>query len=344
MSYQNILNMLLNNDGDMNILRPFVHSDNKSYYTANNGKTLAWNADATLLHEEWKMIDDTVAELVRKELPFVTSMQNAGLVKNIPNGFDIGILLSQKASSSGEAVQSMSGLQKSNGDRTVYEDDSVPLVITSSDFSFPYRELRMARRFGIPLETRRIKDATYAVAELIENSHLGNIAAQKFNGYDVAGVKVAGSTATKNDLTAPTAIAWTPATTYQEINTMIDILKTTHLQRGPFKVYMAAAWSKYMNLDYSSNYANKTLLMRLKEHSDIGSIEEIPLLSDAKFDVIILAPNEDFNRTVNGMAITTLQWFEQGGMDAHFKVMGIKVPQFRADYAGKTGAIYGSIS
>lgn len=340
----NVLNMLLNNDGDLGILKPFVWNGKSYYESAKNGKVYAYNADATLRHEEWKLIEDTVGETLRKELPFVQSMRGAGLVKTIPNGFDIGVLQSQKASAGAEVTESMDGLQKSLGDRTVYENDFVPLMITSSDFSFPYRELQMARRMGTGLETQRIRDAVYAVTERIENRHLGNVASTKFAGQDIYGAKNASSTATKNDMTDPSSSGWTPKTTYEEINTMCKTLKTDNLQRPQFKLYYAGAWSEYFNRDYNDNYPNKTLMARILEHSDIESMEEVPNLTDSTFDILIMSKNMDFNRSVDGMAIQTLQWVTDGGLNAHFKIMGIQVPQFRSDYDDHSGCIYGSIS
>jgi hypothetical protein len=47
---------------------------------------------------------------------------------------------------------------------------------------------------------------------------------------------------------------------------------------------------------------------------------------------------------VIGMDIMTLQWPSQGGLQLNFKVMGIVIPQFRADYNNNTGIVHGSVA
>jgi hypothetical protein len=44
------------------------------------------------------------------------------------------------------------------------------------------------------------------------------------------------------------------------------------------------------------------------------------------------------------MDTTTVQWPSQGGMRQNFKVMCIKVPQIRSNYASQTGIVHGTTS
>ena len=45
---------------------------------------------------------------------------------------------------------------------------------------------------------------------------------------------------------------------------------------------------------------------------------------------------------VNGMEVTTVQWQEKGGLVFRYKVMCIKVPRLRSDFASRTGILHGT--
>jgi hypothetical protein len=50
----------------------------------------------------------------------------------------------------------------------------------------------------------------------------------------------------------------------------------------------------------------------------------------------------DVIQAINGMDITTLQWETVGGMQLHFKVMCIQVPQMFSDIDGNCGICHGT--
>ena len=95
-----------------------------------------------------------------------------------------------------------------------------------------------------------------------------------------------------------------------------------------------------MDDDYSSAKGSNTLRERLKKIEGIQNVRTLDFLSG--FELILVQFTADVVRLVNAMEITTVQWESSGGMQQHFKVMAIQVPQLRADFNGNCGIVHGS--
>jgi hypothetical protein len=113
---------------------------------------------------------------------------------------------------------------------------------------------------------------------------------------------------------------------------------------GPFMVYVDSAYDRYLDDEFKTN-SDKSLRQRLMEIDGVQGIRRLdymtPTATGYSSSLVWVQMTADVARAVNGMSITTVQWESVGGMRLNFKVMGIMVPQLRADYNGNMGILHG---
>ena len=355
------LTKLIEAGGDAGILRPFRY-DGKSYVSLLNGKKnddgspqrevvacadheLLRNAVATLPHEVWLDIDQTVERAAQSELRAVNDLRSAGLVRTIPNGFAVQALMSQRASRVGTAYVGMDPQAGFKKDRPVTDTVLLPLPCIWSGFGFGARELATSRRGGMPLDTTGAEDATRACALMAEKMLIGNsdydqyqyIANAVIYGYTDHGSRITFT------ITAPDASGWTGATLVAELlgarQDLIDAKK-----KGPYIIYLAPAWSQYLDDDYASATAGTTQTVTIRERVlKIDGFQEIRALDELTgWDILIVQMETQTVQEIIGMDWTTVQWEEMGGQAYNWMVLGIYVPRIRADYDGNCGIAHGT--
>ena len=104
---------------------------------------------------------------------------------------------------------------------------------------------------------------------------------------------------------------------------------------------MGTGWLRYLDNDFNAAYPNMTVRQRIAAIDGIQSVMTLDYLTDYK--VILVQQTSDVVRDVIGMDLTTVQWETKGGMQLNFKVMGIMVPQLRADINYNTGIVHGTV-
>src|SRR4051812_582701 len=94
-----VANVLLANNFDAGALRPYVGSDGRTYVTrqvANNFRAVpVANANATLLKQEWTLLDEVVIRAALPRLRAVADVRGRGLQFTIPNGMSKTVLQTQ---------------------------------------------------------------------------------------------------------------------------------------------------------------------------------------------------------------------------------------------------------
>lgn len=337
-----VASRFIKSGGDPYTMRPFEGKDGRPYILVNhNGKmeaVLATNADATLRHEEWIQIDETVQRVARERLNAVEDLRSRGLVYNIGNGMAKTVLLSQKSSDINDATISMDGLREGENDRPVYATEYLPLPIIHKDFSFSAREILASRNGNTPLDTSMVEEATRKCAETAEKLLLGSTTFATYGGGTIAGYTNFSSALTQN-LDDPSDSAWVATTLLESVLGMIQQAQNAHYY-GPYMLYIAPSWTKYFGEDFKT-YSDKSVRQRLLEIDNLEGIKTLDFMSN--YDMILVQMTSNVIRMVVGMDFMTLQWETNGGMLVHFKIMGIMVPQLRADYNGNTGIVYGSV-
>lgn len=345
-AFGKVAEVLMAHNFDVKALRPFVGNDGRSYVSVTNAQTgklesiPLMNAAATLRKDEWKQLDEVVVKAAQSRLRFVSDLHAAGLVYSIPNGMGKTILQTETQSDINDAEISMDGLRKSQNDRPEYELTSLPLPITHKDFGFSARQLATSRNGSTPLDTSMAELAGRKVGELLEQTFLGLLDTFTFGGGTLYGLMNFPSALTKA-LTDPTDSAWEPATLLTEVLDMKTKSQTAK-HYGPWMLYCAPAWDKYVDDDFSPEYPNLTLRERLKKIEGIGDVRTLDYLED--YSLVLVQMTSDVIRVVNGMNVTTVQWESEGGLFLNFKVMAIQVPQLRADFNSRTGLVVGSVA
>jgi uncharacterized linocin/CFP29 family protein len=332
---------LLQSNFDVGILRPFVGSDGRAYVTLNQqGKPKNVPVqNATLRKEEWVSLDQAIVKAAKPRLKAVADLRGAGLVYNLPNGMAHTILQTETQSDITEAIASMDGLRESQRDRPEFGLASLPLPIVHKDFAYSARQLAISRNGGSPLDTTTAELAARRVAEEFEQMLIGGAA----HTYAFAGGTIYGYTTftSRNTytITSPEASGWTPATTVNEVLVM-RLRSQQDYHYGPWVLYCGPAWDVYMDDDYSSAKGDHTLRERISQIEGIQGVRTLDYLEGYALLLVQMTP--DVVREVIGMEITTVQWESHGGLQQNFKVMGIMVPQIRADHNGNCGIVHGT--
>lgn len=327
-------------------LRPYIGKDgHTNYIVSNNGgqgkpQRIVTNAPATLRYLDWLTIDRAVIAAAKPRLRLVADLRGSGLQYSIAEGMGKTTLLTENVTDIGQADLNMDGLTRSKGERPEYNLVNLPLPIIHKDFSFPLRELMVSRNSGTPLDLTTAELAGRRVAEAAEQLHIGNWGSYSFGGNPVYGITNFPNRLT-GTLTEPTASAWTPNTTVNEVLAMTQLSRDA-FHYGPWVLYVSNKWDQYLDRDYiitgGATVATQTLRERISKINNIEDIRTLDYLSGYQF--VLVQQTQDVIRTVVGMDITTVQWQTQGGMELNFKVMAILVPQVRADAYGNTGIVH----
>jgi hypothetical protein len=331
-----------------NELRPyFDEASGKAYVTRTvtnktTGKSelakveLATNA--LLRIDQWRMIDTQVSTVVRQNLRVASALRAAGLSRSVPNAFAKQYILSENRGDMTPAKLGMDPVAKSNNDRVEYNNQIVPLPVIWKDFSFTARELAASQSDGGEgLDVSGITEATRKCVELAESLVLGQI------GYSFGGGNVYGltnypgrETAT---LTNPTLTTWTADVLIAEIIAMREVLRQKGFS-GPFGAVYSGAWAEYFDRDYSTLKGDNTVGERVRQISEITTWVQSDTL--AGFQIVLLSMQQSVFRIIDGMDFRAVQWDTAGGMEQHFKIMGIVVPEARGDFYGTTGIVHGA--
>src|SRR5680860_85032 len=96
-------------------------------YAAERGLNV--NVDTTLRPDEWEQLDDAVTEIAREELTVYDYFIGQNLTKPLKNAFGTTVLQWQSISDSQEAIMSMDGVVRGQGDRVQYADKFLPVPI-----------------------------------------------------------------------------------------------------------------------------------------------------------------------------------------------------------------------
>jgi len=367
---------------DPGLLRPYFDEKGRPCVTVNTGR-MRWNEErqrmepvyekrlvqevmnqgiyhpvlnaTTLRKDEWIMLDTAVLRAARERLRAWADLAAANTFGGF-DGMSRMILEHETMNDPGEAVVDMDGLSESQDTNVLFQLEGLPLPITHFDFSFSSRRLAVSRNGNTPLDTVKAEIAGRRVAEMIEKTLIGSVTGLTYgnsNDYGrsptVYGYTNFPNRITKTDLTAPTDSGWKPETLLSEVLEMRQLLYNAKYY-GPFMLYHSSDWDTYLDDDYvkgdpSAGVAgtNMTLRQRLAAIEGIQGVRRLDFFTDT-FSLVMVQMTADVARAVIGMDLTTVQWETKGGMELHFKVMAIMVPQLRADYNGNCGIVHATTS
>lgn len=341
-----VLDQLTNHNFDFNALRP-TRADNGMTYISRkiNGKKKIiplMNASAPLRKDDWIEMDRAVEKVAKPEMRLVNDLRAAGLTYSIPDGMAKTVLQYERMTDISPATISMDGNRVSQGDRPLFDLQSLPLPIIHKDFDLPARQVMASRNGGSPLDTSTAEQAAVRVAEAAEMLTLGTIGYTQFGGGFIYGLFNYPNRITVT-ITDPTSMGYTAVSTVQDVLGMVQ-LSLGAFHRGPWKLYHSLPWNQYMDADYNltatPGVATQTLRERLSKINNITTVELAEFMHTG-YSLLLVEQKSGVIRMVMGMDVTTLQWESQGGLKYHFKILCIMVPQLRCDTNGNTGIVHG---
>jgi uncharacterized linocin/CFP29 family protein len=340
---------LLANGGNINILKPWVGRDGRPYVAVFNGvddkgqpkykAQVVANAPATLRKDDWKLLDDAVMRVSKPRLRAVADLRSQGLVFNIPNGLSRIMLEYETMGDISPATISMDPVRRSEEDRPTFDLRGLPLPVIHKDFSYPLRQILVSRNGGSPLDTTTAELAARRVAEEAEKLLIGTSGSYSYGGSTIYGY-INHPNRNTQVLTTPTGSNGN--VTINEVLAMIEKAKAD-MHYGPYMLYASSNWDKWLDADYSATKGDNTLRDRIRQIEDITDIRTLDYLPTANYHLVLVQMAPETVREVIGMDITTVQWETHGGMELHFKVMAIMVPQLRPDADNNMGIVHGSI-
>jgi hypothetical protein len=339
-----VAQVLLKNNFDVGVLRPYVHTDGRSYVNKvvgfKNGVPVRQRQrianDATFPTDFWKFVDSEVLDVTRPILNAWGDLVSAGLTKTIPNAFGKTVYTYKKRGDITGAIMSMDPVRRSERDRPAETWASIPLPIIHKDGSFTARDIDVSKNIGEGVDTTDIRLAAQKVAEYAEDLVIGNTGTYSYGGGVLYGYKTYPDTITMT-VSLPTGGSWTPAQAVADVLAMKQRLVDIR-RRGPFVLYVGSGWDVFLDDDYSAAKGSDTLRDRLGRIQGIRAIKTLEGLDD--YEMLLVHLSSDTVQALNGIGITTTQWQEEGGMVFNFKVMAMMLPLIRSDFNDETGIVY----
>jgi len=296
----------------------------------------ALRTNDVLLYDEWKVIDKAVLKAATQRLLGIGDLQSRGLTYDIPNGLAKTVLAWQDSSDLEDASMSMDGITRGQRDRPEFDINYIPLPIIHYDFSYSVREIQQSRDGSMPLDTTTSELAARKVIEKAETILFQGSSSYKFGGGTIYGYQDAPQRNTGSLTANWDDSAASGATILADVLAMKQAsIDAYHF--GPWILYIPTNFESAIDDDFKAN-SDKSIRTRLLEIAGLSDIKVADFLSSD--NVVLVQMTTDVVRLVNGLAITTVQWDSEGGMQANFKVMMIMVPQIRNDQNNRSGIVH----
>lgn len=344
----NVATTLLRSNFNINALRPIAVSDDENdprgYIMNADGKgyKIITNAPTAMRYDDWKKIDEIVLKTAKPRLKAVNTIRGNGQSYTLANGMAYTSLQTERQSDISPAIISMDGNRQSEGDRPVFDIINLPLPLIHKDFQLPLRQVLSSRNGGSPLDTTTVELAARRCAEQAEQLLLGTAPTYAFGGGTVYGITNFPNRITYT-MTNPAGGGYLPSQTLADILAM-KLASQNAYHFGPWTVLASLDWDQYLDNDYIINTNGTTSGVTLRERiKKIDGITDVVTVDYLPTKTMVLVMNAtEVCRMVIGMDFVTVQWETNGGFMLNYKIIGIMVPQVRADIVGNSGIVHGT--
>lgn len=340
-------------------MRPFMDRDPKtgqwgayiSVFTGGdpkqpaNYKVIPMNTNAaTLRREEWKLLDDAVISVARERLTGVNDLISKGLVYNLTNALGTTVFEWHDVGESMEAIISMDGVTRGQGDRPTFQHNYIPIPIIHVDYEINTRVLEASRNMGNPLDTTSAEHAARRVAEKLEDMLFTDVtygygekdsrSRNKIYSY----VNFPDRNKYKLDVDWDGSGA-TGATIVADVLAMKQMsINARHY--GPWTLYIPTNYETVIDADYDATTPGTTIRERILK---IAGVDEIKVADHLTADNVLLVEMKSTTvRLINGIAMQNVEWQTEGRWINKYKVLTIQVPQIRSDREGQCGIVHAS--
>ena len=367
------------------LLRPVIQTDGKKYCKIKTGRMVTnakgeqepenhyvplqtlinrgvvpftYNASA-LPHDVWQRIDTAVIKASRDRLNAWNDLAAA----NSYGGFDgmaVTGLIRDTITDPGDAKVDMDTLSDDLNDAPLFTPDILPLPIIHAGAALSQRRLAQSRNGGIPLDTTLLEACGRRCAETLEKMTIGVTdlstlvigSSTDFTRRGIYGFRTQADRITKTDVTASASFA--AGTFVNEVLAMIELARAQKFY-GPFVLYYSTSWDQYLDRDYvvgtsAQGYTtvDKTVRQRVEMIEKVQRVAMLDMFTNTD-ELLLVQMTSETVRAVTGMEFTPVQWTKDGGAITMIRVMGIKVPDLRAQYVGtgttrKCGIVHGTTS
>lgn len=271
-----------------------------------NGQDMIGNA-LPLPRDVWGEWDREAVELQRTTLAVFND-----LAGSVAMPMDIGKLVHhfQTVSDSGDATVSLDGRSKGRTDQPIMAYHGTPLPITSSPYSYGWRQVRAAASEGFQLDAAGRDNANRTVAEKLESLVLDGDASIVVGGDALYGLRTHPNRNTRTTgqaLNGATGAQWVA-----DMNATLKLLQDKNF-RVPATVYVNwADWRYAQTTDFKAE-SEKTIATRIMEDGMIRNV--VPSDSVAAGQIIAVIKDSRSLQVLNGMPLTNRAQFRANPED-----------------------------
>lgn len=319
-------------------------SDALAYRLLNSGLSITeLRAAAPLEQNAQKLIDRAVVEVGVERLVFAGDIMARGLTYNLPDPLSVMEVQWERTSKTGGAQRTMNPSARGENQLPDRSIRTIPIYLTTDDFSLGIRTLKMSERVGAPLDTTLITQATRRVNEAIEDAAI--------NG---AGITI-GQGTTPGVLNAPSASTfpltadWTGSNTVGTtgpaiVNDILGMMAVLQSKRkfGPYYLYTGTKGGNMLAGDFKTNTTDtiNDRLLRIPGLAGIRVADQMPQAATGP-QVFMIQMTSDVVDMIVGQAPTAIPWTSNDGFTLFWLVMAIMIPRFKDDYDGNSGIVIG---
>lgn len=336
-------------------MRPFVDFNPKtrkwesyiSVFSGGNAKDLKnyrvipLQNNATLRREEWKSLDDAIMMVARDRLTGVNDLISKGLTYNLNNALGTTIFEWHDVGDSMEAIVSMDGVTRGQGDRPKFQHNYIPIPIIHVDYEINTRVLEASRNMGNPLDATSAENAARRVAEKLEDM-LFTDTTYSYGETDSRSRNSIYSYINFPDKNDYTITAW-DASGKTGAQIIADCLGAKQMSinkkhYGPWTMYLPTNYETVIDADYDATTPGTTIRERILK---ISGIDEVKIADHLPDDNIVMVEMKSSTvRLINGLAMQNIEWKTEGNWVNKYKVVAIQVPQIRSDQNGACGIVH----
>lgn len=303
-----------------------------------NRSQTAMAADAVLVGnaspiplDAWRRIDSRAALIQRDVL---TVFNRLSAASNDPVGIADLVNFYPQVSDSGEVHVSMDGRGEGRADQAQVKYVGTPLPIFDSYARFGWRQMEVMRKGGGQIDTVTIGNHQRKVAEKLEDVTLNGLSTIVVNGATIYGLRNF-----PQRTTGTHGLTLQSSTGAQWLGAFEDLLQALVGDNAFGRVTVFLNYSDWLYASINEFVAGypKTILQRLQE---IQQVQEIVPASKCTANELIGIANlatGDWGSVKSAMPLVTRPKARHNAEDDYvFGVMAAAVPQFRADYDGRS--------
>jgi hypothetical protein len=320
-------------------------TDALAFRLLNSGLTVAeLRAASPLQADAQRVIDTAVVDVGLERLVVAGDILAAGLTYPLTDPLSVMEVAWESVSKTGGAQRTMNPSARGENQLPDRKMSTIPIYLTTDDFSMGIRTLKMSERVGQPLDTTLVQQATRRVNEAIEDATINGA------GITIGAGKTPGLLNAPNAKTYQLTADWTGANVIGTTGPAMvaDILAMVALEQaakhyGPYTVYVGTKAGLAISGDYKTT-STDTILSRIMQIPGITAVKVADQMPNAATgpQVAMIELSPGVVDIITGQPPTVIPWTSNDGFTLFWLVMAIMVPRFRADYDGNSGVVIGS--